>query len=175
MLVDTAAFAAYTRAAIERTGRFDEELIRNQDDEYNYRLRKLGGRILLSSAVRSRYFSRGSIRTLWRQYFQYGYWKVRVAQKHPRQMKLRHIVPAAFVLSLLLSALLAPFHASALLVLCAVLTLYGVANLYATLCVYCRGSWSHLLLLPLVFGTLHFSYGLGFLTGLVRFMHRWRR
>ena len=82
---------------MERAGPFDEELVRNQDDEYNYRLRKMGARILLASDIRARYYSRSSLRSLWRQYLQYGYWKVRVMQKHPWQMKARHFVPLAFV------------------------------------------------------------------------------
>src|SRR5439155_7654973 len=75
---DTVAFPAYTRAAIDRAGPFDEELVRNQDDEYNYRLRKLGVKILLASDVRSRYYSRATLQRLASQYFQYGFWKVRV-------------------------------------------------------------------------------------------------
>src|SRR5262249_47693295 len=71
MLADTAPFPAYTRAIIERAGPFDEELVRNQDDEYNYRLRKLGARILLAADVKSRYYSRGNFRKLTRQNFQY--------------------------------------------------------------------------------------------------------
>ena len=93
ILTDTIAFPAYTRAITERAGAYDEELVRNQDDEYNYRIRKLGGRLLLAPDIRSRYFSRGSLRSLWRQYLQYGYWKVRVMQKHPRQMRARQFVP----------------------------------------------------------------------------------
>lgn len=92
-LVDSVPFPAYTRAMIERAGLYDEELVRNQDDEYNYRIRELGGRILLADDVRSKYYSRGSLGKLWRQYYQYGYWKVRVLQKHPRQMSLRQFVP----------------------------------------------------------------------------------
>jgi hypothetical protein len=174
MLVDTAAFAAYKREIIDRVGVFEEELVRNQDDEYNYRLRKLGGKILLSSAVRSRYYSRGTLRKLCCQYFQYGYWKVRVAQKHPRQMKLRHFIPAALMMTWLVSALLAPFHQAALFLLCATVALYGAANVCASVLACRAGSWSHLPLLPITFATLHFSYGLGFLTGLVRFALRWR-
>ncbi len=68
MLVDTVPFPAYTRRAIEVAGPFDEELVRNQDDEYNYRLRKLGARILLAGDVTSDYYSRTSLRSLWRQY-----------------------------------------------------------------------------------------------------------
>jgi GT2 family glycosyltransferase len=174
MLVDTAAFAAYTRAIVNRTGTFDEELVRNQDDEFNYRLRKRGGKILLSPQVRSRYYSRGTIGKLWSQYFQYGYWKVRVAQKHPLQMKLRHFIPAAFVLCVLGSALLAPFHPAAFIAFGMVVTLYAAANLAATLRVCRTTTWKNLPRLPLIFAVLHFSYGLGFLVGLIRFMHRWR-
>ncbi len=94
MIVDTVPFAAYTRAIITQAGLYDEELVRNQDDEYNYRLRKLGAKLLLAADVRSEYYSRGSLRTLWRQYFQYGYWKVRVMQKHPRQMSRAAIHPS---------------------------------------------------------------------------------
>ena len=99
-LVDTVPFPAYTREMMRRAGPFDEELVRNQDDEFNFRIRELGGRILMAADVRSRYESRGSLRSLARQYFQYGYWKVRVMQKHPRQMSARHFVPAAFVSAL---------------------------------------------------------------------------
>ena len=100
MLTDTVAFPAFTRDAIARTGWFDEELVRNQDDEYSYRLRRLGGRILLAADMRARYYSRSTMRGLWRQCFEYGYWKVRVLQKHPRQMRARQFVPAMFVAAL---------------------------------------------------------------------------
>jgi glycosyltransferase involved in cell wall biosynthesis len=89
MLVDTVPFPAYSRHAIDMAGPFDEELVRNQDDEYNYRLRKLGARILLAADIKSDYYSRTSLGSLWRQYFQYGYYKVRVMRKHVRQMQVR--------------------------------------------------------------------------------------
>src|SRR5574341_731827 len=74
--VDTVAFPAYKRETLDRVGGFDEELVRNQDDEYNYRLSKLGGRILLSPDIRARYYSRATFFSLCKQYFQYGYWKI---------------------------------------------------------------------------------------------------
>ncbi len=95
-ITDSVPFPAYTRGIIERVGLYDEELVRNQDDEYNYRIRKAGGKILLAADVQSVYFSRGTLKSLWKQYYQYGYWKVRVLQKHPRQMSLRHFIPPAF-------------------------------------------------------------------------------
>jgi len=62
--VDTVAFPGFRRETIQRAGAFDEELVRNQDDEYSYRVRKLGGRILLSPEIQSRYYSRASLRKL---------------------------------------------------------------------------------------------------------------
>jgi glycosyltransferase involved in cell wall biosynthesis len=174
MLVDTVAFPAYTRRIISQCGPFDEELVRNQDDEYNYRIRKLGGKILLSPDIKSRYYSRSSIRSLWRQYFQYGFWKVRVLQKHPRQMSLRQFVPPIFVTVLLGSALLASFAAWARLLLILVTAGYVLAGLSASVLTSWKKGWRYFPLLPFVFAALHLSYGSGFLVGLVRFAHRWK-
>ena len=172
MLVDTVAFPAYKRPAIELAGPFDEELVRNQDDEYNYRLRKLGGKVLLASDIRSRYYSRGSIGSLWKQYFQYGSWKVRVMQKHTHQMCLRQFVPPTFVCVLLGSSLLVAFLGVGL-PLELVCGSYAFANLAISLWTARRGGWHYLPALPVVFTTLHLSYGLGFLAGLVKFRARW--
>jgi succinoglycan biosynthesis protein ExoA len=171
--VDTVGFGAYTREIIEHAGPLDEELVRNQDDEYNYRLRKLGGRILLVPDVHLSYYSRSSLRALWCQYFQYGYWKVRVMQKHPRQMQLRHFVPPAFVAALLTSLLLVPLSAVGTWLFGIVAGSYVVGNLGASLITVRKGKWRLLPLLPVSFATLHLSWGLGVLVGLVRFWNRW--
>lgn len=183
--VDTVAFPAFTRDAIRKTGLFDEELVRNQDDEYSYRLRKWGGRILLSSQVRSRYYSRSSLAGLWRQYFQYGYWKVRVLQKHPRQMRPRQFVPPLLVLGLIVSGILlialSFTRVPPLLQFLALLfpAIYVFANITVSLLTILRSSTpvsgnKILLALPLVFACLHLGYGLGFLAGLIAFWDRWR-
>ncbi|MFZ5919793.1 MAG: glycosyltransferase family 2 protein [Chloroflexota bacterium] len=103
--VDTVYMGAWPRQVFEKIGLFDEELVRDQDDEFNYRLRAAGGKVLLDPQIKSEYTVRSTPGALWRQYYQYGYWKVRVLQKHPRQMSLRQFVPPTFVLTLLLSAL----------------------------------------------------------------------
>jgi cellulose synthase/poly-beta-1,6-N-acetylglucosamine synthase-like glycosyltransferase len=173
MLVDTIAFPAYTRRAIQLAGPYDEELVRNQDDEYNYRLRRLGGKLLLAADVRSRYYSRSSLRKLWRQYFQYGYWKVRVMQKHPMQMRLRQFVPVVFVVALLAGITASPFSQMAAIGLSLILLAYAVACVLATVAEKHRLPWHLLVWLPLCFAILHISYGLGFLMGLIRFLPRW--
>ncbi len=171
--VDTVAFPAYPRATLDAVGPFDEELVRNQDDEYNFRLREMGGRVVLCPEIRSVYHGRGTIRSLWRQYFQYGMWKVRVMQKHPRQMQPRQFVPALFVLALLgslVAALVLPVFWIAFTLVAGT---YLVTDLAASIAVAARRGWSMLPVLPLVFAALHFGYGTGFLWGLVRFAGRW--
>lgn len=172
-LADTVPFPAYTHTIIEKVGLYDEELIRNQDDEYNYRIREAGGKILLAEDVRSEYYSRGSLKKLWRQFFQYGFWKVRVLQKHPRQMSLRQFVPLAFILALTLSLLLSFVVSWGWLTLLILLTSYLLANLAASILTASGQNCKTLLLLPLAFAIIHLSYGLGFLVGLFRFWNRW--
>jgi succinoglycan biosynthesis protein ExoA len=171
MLVDTIAFPAYTRDAIEKAGPYDEELVRNQDDEYNYRLRSMGYKLLLSPDIRSRYYSRGSYEKLWRQYYQYGYWKVRVLQKHPLQMSARQFVPPAFVSVLLGGAILAPFSRVFRVLWLLALGLYGAANLASSYSVAKKTKPEYMSKLPVIFAILHVAYGWGFLRGLVKF---WR-
>jgi succinoglycan biosynthesis protein ExoA len=171
--VDTVYLGAWRRATFDSLGLFDEELVRNQDDEFNYRIRAAGGRILLSPKIRSRYYGRSSLSSLARQYFQYGLWKVRVLQKHPRQMRPRQFVPPVFVACLLAGAFAAPFAPWARHGLLGVGVAYAVANLVASFFSGRVGPFPEVLLLPIVFATLHVSYGVGFLTGLVRFRNRW--
>lgn len=169
MLVETVAFPAYTRETLQRLGPFDEEMVRNQDDEYNYRLLKAGGKVLLSPDITSRYYSRSSLRSLWRQYYQYGYWKVRVMQKHPRQMRWRQFVPAALVATLALAAALGLFFQPFRLLLALVVAAYLAADLLASLSLGRQHGWRLVPRLLLIHPILHLSYGLGFWAGLWRF------
>jgi glycosyltransferase involved in cell wall biosynthesis len=174
MYVDTVAFPGYTREIIDRAGPFNEELVRNQDDEYNFRIRKLGGRILLSPDIRSRYYSRSTFTSLWRQYFQYGFWKVRVLQLHPRQMSIRQFVPALFLISLLFCLILAVFGNVGRVLLTGLSISYILSNLAASLYVAAFRNLKALPFLPISFAIVHFSYGIGFLKGLFAFRGRWK-
>jgi len=173
IFVDTIPFPAYKRRTILKTGTFDEELIRNQDDEYNYRIRAQGGKILLASDIKAEYYSRGSLSSLWKQFFQYGHWKVRVLQKHPRQMQARQFMPPLFVAALLLTALTALIFAPGLWLFFIVAGSYILVNLVFSLITAARTEWLNIILLPFVYSCMHLSYGSGFLTGLLRFTNRW--
>jgi glycosyltransferase involved in cell wall biosynthesis len=169
--VDTVYLGAWPRDVFSRVGLFDEEQVRNQDDEFNYRLLSQGGRIFLSPRIKSRYYNRSTMVSLWRQYFQYGYWKVRVMQKHPRQMRLRQFIPPLFVLVTLLTALITPISTIFIWGFLGVLVAYLTVSLVASL--LAGGEWTSRFLLPAVFATLHFAYGSGFLVGLLKFWNRW--
>lgn len=171
--VDSVYMGAWKREVFEKNGLFDEELVRNQDDEFNYRLRKNGGKILLSPKIKSEYTVRSNPKALWKQYFQYGFWKVRVLQKHPAQMSLRHFVPPIFVFSLLSSLLIALFFPIIWYVFGLIVTLYLVANLFVSIFTCIKKGWYFFFYLPFVYSILHISYGTGFLAGLIKFVDRW--
>ncbi len=169
---DTVFMGLCKRDMYMKIGGFDLEMVRNQDDELSYRLAKNGGRIVCSPLIHSEYFSRSTLGSLWKQYYQYGFYKVRVLQKHPLQMRPRQFVPLIFVLALIASFLLALVPVLRPLSL-VVPSIYLLANLFASLYTAAARGWKYLPLLPLVFATLHLSYGLGFLAGLFKFWNRW--
>lgn len=168
---DTVYLGAYRRDVFDRIGGFDEELVRNQDDEFNFRLIQSGGKIWLDPQIRSTYFSRSSFSRLWKQYYQYGFYKVRVIQKRGAVAALRHLVPAGFVGSLLLSVLLA-IGTRRWRWLWPVVVPYIFANSLASV-LAARKCWRLLPLLPAAFGILHCAYGLGFLMGLWAWRKHW--
>jgi glycosyltransferase involved in cell wall biosynthesis len=171
--VDSVYMGAWKREIFQKVGRFDEELVRNQDDEFNYRLRKRGGKILLSPIIKSKYLVRSNPKALYKQYYQYGFWKVRVLQKHPKQMSLRQFVPPLFVSSLIVSLMVALIFPSFWIIFGLLSGVYLLVDLGASVIIASRHGWRYLPLLPLVFPILHISYGLGFLVGLIKFADRW--
>lgn len=170
---DTVAFPAYRREAVARNGGFDEELMRDQDEEWNYRLRAAGGRLLTSGDLVARYYSRSSLRKMAKQYFQYGLYKVRVLQLHPKQMSPRQFVPPAFVAALLTSLLAWPFFTIFGWLLALVGGSYLLANVAASVLTVRRAGWTLLPILPVCYALLHVGYGAGFLLGFVRWARRW--
>lgn len=171
--VDSVYMGAWPRLIFYEIGLFDEEMVRDQDDEFNYRLRENGGKIFLSPRIISEYSVRSTPGDLWRQYFQYGYWKVRVLQKHPLQMRLRQFIPLLFVFGLVVTLLLT-FSTSwgwyFLLLICGS---YILANLFSSVKIATIKGCRLLPLLLLAFTILHISYGSGFLIGLIKFRNRW--
>jgi glycosyltransferase involved in cell wall biosynthesis len=168
--VETVPYGCWPRTVFDWIGLFDEELIRNQDDELNFRLIQRGGKIWQSPRIQSWYRPRSSLRFLFWQYMQYGYWKVRVIQKHRRPAAVRHLVPGGFALLLIVLPLIALWLPAAAWVWCGLVGSYWVWTLVASLLIAARQDWRLLPLLPLVFACYHISYGVGFLGGVWNFV-----
>ena len=170
-LVDSVYLGCWKKLTLEQIGLFDEELVRNQDDEFNLRLIRSGGRIWQSPKIKSWYYPRASIIALFKQYVQYGYWKVRVIQKHKIPASIRHIVPGMFVGLLAFLAVLSPFNQISLKILAGLLAFYGAGNLGATL-LACKepSKWKYIPVIPIIFSAYHFGYGYGFLRGVLDFI-----
>jgi len=168
--VDTVIYGCWRKEIFDRVGYFDEELVRNQDDEHNLRIVRAGGKVYQSKQIRSSYQVRGSLRALFAQYMQYGYWKVLVIRKHQVPASVRHLVPGAFLASLLATLVLGWFWPPALWAAGLLAGLYASLVLYASLLTASKNEWALLPLLPVVFACFHFGYGYGFLRGIVDFI-----
>jgi glycosyltransferase involved in cell wall biosynthesis len=166
--VDTVYLGAYWRETFDKIGLYDETFHANEDYELNYRLRQIGGKILLSPAIKSTYTPRSSLRALWRQYFEYGRWKVRTLCKHPDSLRWRQAVAPLFVSVFFGSLLLGFFWLPARWLFALIASCYLLANLAASTIAAMRGGWRHLPILPVIFATIHFAWGVGFLYGITR-------
>lgn len=163
---DTVYMGIFRRDVFDRVGIFDEEMTRNQDIELNGRIRQAGGRIILSPRIRSVYHCRDSLRALWKQNYANGIWLFPTITKTPQALSVRHYIPLAFVASLLLSGIAAlRLHAGRIL-FAVIAGSYVVATGGASISASARHGRRFLVSLPLVFVTLHVSYGLGSLVGL---------
>jgi succinoglycan biosynthesis protein ExoA len=171
-LVDTVTYGCWRKYTFAWVGLFDEELVRNQDDEHNLRLTRAGGRVWQSPRIRSWYRPRGTLTGLFRQYMQYGYWKVRVIQKHRLPASFRHLVPGLFIATLFLLLFAAPFWRPALWTWVGLVGAYLLSSIMASTVIAWRSGLTLLPVLPAVLWCYHFGYGYGFVRGVWDFVVR---
>ena len=169
--VDTVPFGCYKKEVFEKIGLFDEDLIRNQDGEFNLRLINSGGKILLAPEIVSYYYARDSFLKLGRMYFQYGYFKSLVVKKTGRIISWRQIIPALFICSLLVAGLISFFSKYAWLIFCLILELYLAATFAFSITISVKKKDLRFLpFLMVSFATMHFNYGFAYLKGIFDFM-----
>jgi glycosyltransferase involved in cell wall biosynthesis len=170
--VDTVTYGCWKKSTLLRLGLFDEQLYRSQDSELNMRIRSSGGRVWQSPRIASWYRPRATLFGLFRQYFQYGFWKVAVIRKHKKMATWRKLAAPASVLTgfaLMLGILTARLAGSnwweteILDIFVSLASLYLVFSSVAALISARRIGWRFLPIFPIVFGTYHLAYGLGFL------------
>lgn len=160
--VDTIAFFCIRRSTFDRVGMFDEELIRHQDGEFNARLIKSGGRILLIPDVVSYYYARATLRQVGRMFYQYGYFKPLVAKKLGRFMTVRQLIPPGFVLGLLVTGVAALLWKPALILFGLVAGSYAGIVLGSAVQTALKQGPAVGAALAAVLPVIHVSYGVGF-------------
>lgn len=168
--LDTGVFGGvWWREALDRLGGWDERLVINHDAELAARHLRCGGKIVCLPALAAEYVPRGSLRGVWRQYRGYGYFRVLTCIEHPQSMRPSHaasIVPAVTALAALAPGPLGRLARAGLTGYC-LLALTVSARLPRP------GGPRDMLILPMVFGAIHFSWGFGFLAGCGRFGVPW--
>lgn len=170
-VVDSVYLGCWSRQTLLNLGLFDEDLVRNQDDELNLRLVRSGGTIWQSTSIKSWYYPRASLISLFKQYTQYGYWKVRVIQKHKLPASMRHVVPGMFVGLLAILAIFSMFSKLSLMILSVVFGFYIVVNLLASFLTCKRlTNYKYIPIMPFIFSAFHFGYGYGTIRGVIDFL-----
>ena len=172
--VDTVPFGAFRREVFAKYGGYDERLVRNQDNEMNYRIRKNGGKIYLANDIRLSYYCRDTIKGITKMAVQNGTWNIITMKLCPGSMGIRHFIPLAFVLSVIGLALLGLAHWLFWAILGFELLLYGTLN--AIFSIKSGKGIKEKLLLLILFPIFHVSYGWGSILGIFKlFSKRYRK
>ena len=172
--VDTVLGGCYKKEVFEKIGFFNEELVYSQDMEFNLRLKRAGGKILFVPDIVSYYYARSDFESFVSHNFRNGVWAIlpfKFAKRMP--VSWRHLVPFAFVASLIGSAVLSVFSLIFLWLLLSILGLYLLANIYFSVKIVIREkNYRYLFIMPMIFASLHIGYGLGSMWGAIKLLRK---
>jgi glycosyltransferase involved in cell wall biosynthesis len=168
--VDTVAFGCFNKETWSEIGGFNEELLTNEDYDFNYRVRLRGKPILLDRSEHCDYFARTTLKGLASQYSRYGSWKARMVRLHPRSIRFRHMVAPIFVLSLIMLAIVGFWWSPAWWVLALEVATYALLSVLFGIQAALRvgGGLLLALIMPVTFFTIQVTWGTNFLFGLIR-------
>lgn len=163
--VDTVPFGTFRKDYLQSIGGFDDRLVRSEDNEINYRIRKLGGNVYMTSDIQVTYYCRETVRALAKMAYANGKWTVIAAKLCPGSMSIKYFVPLVFVLSLIGMPLLCLIHPLFCFAFAAELLLYATLSLYS--------AWKktrilgEILRVACLFPAFHAPYGIGSIHGLI--------
>jgi succinoglycan biosynthesis protein ExoA len=164
---EMACFPVFKREVFDEVGYYDESLVKNQDDEFCFRLRLNGGKIYISPEIKSIYYTRNSPGALFRQYFNYGFWRIAVLKKHKIPISYRQQVPALFF-SVIFILILLSFIVKNIWIGIILPILYLLIILIFTFSEFFKSGVRTAVLIPLALSIIHFSYAAGFVYGMVK-------
>lgn len=168
---DTVYLGAFKRQTLLDIGMYDEMLPRSEDDDLNFRITENGGKIYITPEIKSIYYPRSNYFDVFKQYFEYGFWKVAVIKKHKKPARITHLIPVSFVTFIFIFLILSLFSKIALGIFASVMILYFGLDMYFSLRNSHLNLLSDKLSLAWVHVILHISYGLGFLCGIFKFLN----
>jgi len=167
--VDTVPFGCYKREIFEKIGFYNENLVRSQDMEFNLRLKRAGGKILLVPDIVSYYYPKSNLKDFFLHNIKDGIWAIYPLKFVKMPFKLRHYIPLIFVSGLLGTGLLAIFFPTFFWLFLIAVGLYFLANIYFSIQIIGKEKdIRFLFLMPLAFATRHIGYGLGSVWGLIK-------
>lgn len=170
--VDTVPFGAFPRKVINEIGGMREDLARAEDNEYVSRIRQAGYKVYLDPSIVSTYYARDTFGGIIKQMYANGKSIGQLFYIDHNAIGLRHFVPLAFVLSLLFSICATFIWNPLSCLLFCVIGLYVIVNFIATSMECIKHGWKHIVVLPLLFLSVHISYGIGTIFGLLKYMFR---
>ncbi|NKF08486.1 glycosyltransferase family 2 protein [Clostridium gasigenes] len=157
--VDTASFGCYKTESMKNVGGYNEELVKNQDNDINKRIRAQGGKMLFDPSIKFTYFTRDNYKDIKKQMFNYGYWESKVIKQDPKQFSIITMVPVAFVIYNIIAILLAVKTIVPLL-LC-----YVPYLLIYTMFYFKHAAGKNPIKLLWIYLTIHTSIGIGLIKG----------
>ena len=166
--VDTVGIPMYRKSIFDEIGYFDERLTRNQDDDFNYRVTQKGYKIFYVFEAKTQYFVRGSLKKLFKQFSQYGYFKVFVNKKHKTVTTLRQLVPVIFLLFLILGLPLSIFVSKFVYLYALGILLYLFVGAMSSM-IFTKKPFE-IIATQLSALVMHIGYGWGYLKGIFDFL-----
>ena len=173
MQVDTVPFGCYKKNIFKKIGFFNENLVRSQDMEFNLRLKKAGGKIVLHPKIISYYYTRSTLRDIFKHRFKDGIWAIYPLRFIKMPLSIRHYVPLGLALSLIILAIASFFNSVFLILFLLEVFLYFTVNIFCSCQIAIkRRIYKYLLILPIVFFVQHISYGLGSIYGTIKLFQK---
>jgi len=166
--VDTVPFGCFNRDIFKKLGYFDEQMIRNQDDEFNGRIIKNGGKIFLIPQVVIDYFARKEIRKMSLMFYQYGLYKPLIIKKLGRPVTIRQFFPLFFILWIFIGCLLSLIYNGIFLLYFSILIIYLLLAFFFSLKL--SSDFLQFLFIPVIFFIIHISYGFGYFVGILKIL-----
>ena len=167
--VDTVPFGSYPRGLFDKIGYFDESLLTNEDYEFNTRIRLSGGKIWFNPRIKSIYYARSNFSELAKQYWRYGFWKLKMLKRYPKTLRWRQALPPLFVAGIIILAISGIFIFGAWILLLLIFAIYSLLLLIGAIpSAFRRKNFSLIIGVPVATAIMHIFWGAGFWNSLIK-------